>query len=251
MISVSYGGGVNSTAVLIGMYRREIMPDLIMFADTGGERPHTYAYIDMFSKWLTDRGMPPITIVKKGGIQETLEENLLRKHHLPALAYGFKQCSLKYKVQPQDKFCNNHEPFKKHWAAGGKVIKYIGFDAGEKHRQKDYEDTKYITKYPLVEWGMTRDDCVELICKENLTQPGKSSCFFCPAMKPTEIKQMAQIYPELVERAIALEENANLETINGLGRNFSWKKLMDQGDLFSDKYEQYSDFGDKCGCYDG
>jgi len=36
---VSYGGGVNSTAVLVGMVERGIRPDAILFADTGGEHP--------------------------------------------------------------------------------------------------------------------------------------------------------------------------------------------------------------------
>ena len=33
---VSFGGGTNSTAMLIGMFERQIPVDLILFADTGG-----------------------------------------------------------------------------------------------------------------------------------------------------------------------------------------------------------------------
>lgn len=40
---VSFGGGTNSTAMIIGMYLHKIPVDLILFADTGGEQPHTYA----------------------------------------------------------------------------------------------------------------------------------------------------------------------------------------------------------------
>ena len=39
---VSFGGGTNSTAMIIGMYLHKIPIDLILFADTGGEQPHTY-----------------------------------------------------------------------------------------------------------------------------------------------------------------------------------------------------------------
>lgn len=35
-IVVSYGGGTNSTAMLIAMVLKGIKPDLILFADTGG-----------------------------------------------------------------------------------------------------------------------------------------------------------------------------------------------------------------------
>lgn len=61
---VTYGAGSNSTAVLIGFVERGIIPDHIVFADTGGERPETYEYIKIFSKWLIANGMPDIEITK-------------------------------------------------------------------------------------------------------------------------------------------------------------------------------------------
>ncbi len=60
---VSYGGGTNSTAMLIECVNRGIKVDLILFADTGGERPHTYKYIEMFSRWLVGKGYPAIITV--------------------------------------------------------------------------------------------------------------------------------------------------------------------------------------------
>lgn len=39
------GAGVNSTAMLVAMWRRAIRPDLILFADIGAEKPETYAYL--------------------------------------------------------------------------------------------------------------------------------------------------------------------------------------------------------------
>ena len=42
---VAYGLGVNSTAMLVEFARRKIRPDLILFADTGGEKPETYRYM--------------------------------------------------------------------------------------------------------------------------------------------------------------------------------------------------------------
>jgi hypothetical protein len=38
---VAYGLGVDSTAVLIELHRRYIRLDLILFADTGAEKPET------------------------------------------------------------------------------------------------------------------------------------------------------------------------------------------------------------------
>ena len=42
---IADGLGVNSTALLIGLSRAEVRPDLILFADTGSEKPETYAYL--------------------------------------------------------------------------------------------------------------------------------------------------------------------------------------------------------------
>ena len=41
---VSFGGGTNSTAMIVGMYLHKIPVDLILFADPGAEQPHTYEY---------------------------------------------------------------------------------------------------------------------------------------------------------------------------------------------------------------
>jgi len=65
MITVSsFGGGTDSTAMLIGMYQKGEKVDLILFADTGGEKPHTYEHIKRFSAWLVEHGMPEITVVR-------------------------------------------------------------------------------------------------------------------------------------------------------------------------------------------
>lgn len=45
MIVVNFGGGTNSTALLVGMHERGIRPDVIVFSDTGSEVPHTYAHL--------------------------------------------------------------------------------------------------------------------------------------------------------------------------------------------------------------
>ena len=171
---VSYGGGANSTALLIGLHQHRIPVDLILFADTGAEHPHTYAYLEVMDSWLKDHGMPPITRVYKttrDGKRLTLEDECLQSCSLPSIAYGFK------------------------W-------------------------------YPLMEWGWTRDDCIRQIEAAGLPQPGKSSCFFCPSMKPDEITALREQHPDLFRRALALEDNArkNLKTVKGLGRNYSWRE---------------------------
>lgn len=251
-IVVAYGGGVNSTAMLVEFHRRGIQPDLILFADTGGERPETYAAVQKVSDWCKAHGMPEILTVQKTyqGQFEGLEKNCLRMKMLPSIAYGHKSCSQKYKVDPQNKFVNNWEPAQKAWDAGHKIIKAIGYDASEERRAKIPEDEKYAYWYPLIEWGIFREDCVEICSAEGLPT-AKSSCFFCPSMKRREIIELAKMHPDLARRAIEMENNAQLTTVKGLGRDFAW------GDFLSNEADQMRLWPDyevpeiPCGCYDG
>jgi hypothetical protein len=220
---VSYGAGTNSTAMLVEMARRGEKVGGITFADTGGEKPATYEYLAMFSDWLQDHGMPKIETVKKGGRVETLEENCHRMNMLPSVAYGFKGCSLKYKAEPQEAFANNWKPARDAWNAGLLVVKCLGFDADEPHRARFTEDKKYKWRYPLIEFDMGRDECIDSIKAAGLPLPGKSACFFCPNSKPHEILALPR---DLQDRAVAMERNANLTSIAGLGRRWKWEDLL-------------------------
>jgi len=222
---VGYGAGVDSTAMLIGLTKKGVKIDFIIFSDTGGEKPETYAFIPVFSRWLVKNGQPEITIVKykrEDGEQETLEQELLRRKVLPPIAYGFKSCSEKYKIRPLNRWLkdNHSEIFK-----GEFPIKYIGFDRGESRRVKPDPTGLFENKYPLIEWGWSRQDCEGIIKAEGLCLPPKSSCFFCPNMKPHEIFRLPE---DLKQRAIEIEGAAkgSLIELKGLGRNFSWKDLI-------------------------
>lgn len=258
---VGYGGGTNSTAMLIGMYQRGIPVDLILFSDTGGEQPHTYKYIPIMNRWLKEHGMTEITVVEnvdKNGDRLTLGQECLRSGTLPAIAYGYKKCSLKHKIAPQDKFCNNYPPCQEVWVAGEKVIKYIGFDTGEeRHRDHaivyDIQDKKYKKEYPLIDWDWYREDCVVAIQQVGLPLPGKSSCFFCPSMKRHEIRTLYHKHRDLYDRAIAIERGAmpNLISVKGLGRNWSWEDFVAADKNQTAMCALFPEHDMPCGCYDG
>lgn len=241
---VSYGAGTNSTAMLIKMVERSEVVDAITFADTGGELPETYAYLDMFGAWLTERGYPEITRVRVES--RTLEEDCLIRKTLPSVVFGFKTCSLRFKAEPQQKFVNNYQPAKDAWARGEKVVKCIGFDADEPNRAKFDEDKKYKWRYPLIEWDMGRAECVETIKAAGLELPGKSACYFCPNSKPHEILRLPREYQD---RAIAMERNAEMTKMYGLGRLWKWEDLLRadraQMDLFKCNTAM------PCDCFDG
>lgn len=236
---LTFGGGTNSSAIIAGIIEKELpRPDLILFADTGGEKPHTYDHIVWMQSFLKKHGFPEITIVKRilrNGNSPTLEEDVLRLKTLPSIAFGWKTCSQKFKIAPQDQYCNKF--FKQYFKLGNKVTKIIGYDFAETRRwmKMKVEDDKYIYKAPLVEWEWDRTACVESLKRVGIPQPGKSACFFCPSTKKTEIVQLGKDYPDLLERALKMEQNAisggKITTVYGLGRNRSWKSILESNDI--------------------
>jgi hypothetical protein len=222
---LSLGMGINSVAIICGMIeRRERAPDAILFADTGGEKKRTYAYIAILNAFLRKHGWPEVTIVRKGGNGETLEENCRRKNMLPSLAYGRKGCSQKFKVGPQEVWGNKR--YRRYFKAGGMVDKLLGYDFKETRRwmKAKLEDGKYFYRFPLVEWEWDRAACIAAILRAGLPLPGKSACFFCPASTLDDIEHLRVNDPDQFKRAIRMEFDSrmNLKTIYGLGRRFSW-----------------------------
>jgi hypothetical protein len=271
-VLVSYGAGTNSTAMLIEMVARGERIDAILFADTGGERPETYAFLALFSAWLSDQGYPAITVVRhllRDGTFQSLEDECLSKAILPSIAYGFKKCAGKFKLEPQTKWTNAWPAARSAWIRRARVIKLIGFGVDERGRAEKgnaYQDDawyrryvdgesipniarsevaepgdrnqlrnlsrriteacRYRKRYPLIEFGMGRDECVETIARAGLPPPGKSACFFCSSSKLHEIRALTI---PLRNRAIALEDTARpgLTAIKGLGRSFAWRDVLE------------------------
>ncbi len=259
-LAVSFGGGTNSTAMLCGMRERGIRPSLITFADTGAEMPHTYEHVAMMRAQVqTWWGIDLLTVRKLyQGKFEGLEGQCKRHGQMPSLAYGHRSCSVKYKHEPQDRAL---KPAMK--AAGvTHAIKAIGFDAGEGHRVKaEHMATKPIKSglyvrhwYPLVEWGWKRDDCAAAIERHGLPQPGKSSCYFCPAMKRREVMKLREEYPEMLARALAIEDAAqsNTTTHRGLGgAKNRWRDWLAMDKAQARLWNDIEPAHVPCGCYDG
>lgn len=260
---ISWGGGVNSTAMIIGMAKKKLPVDLILFADPGGELPATYKFRKNFNKWLRKHNLPEIKTLyytNENGDIQTLEEECLKYKTLPAPCFGYKNCSVKYKTGVVNKFCNNYQPCGDKWAKGEKVNRFIGYDAGEWRRKENAvipEEylRKYDNSYPLIAWGWHRQDCIKAIEAEGLPIPPKSACFFCPNTKKHEIFQLYKENRDLYERAIAIEKNGIVKShdIKGLGRAWSWEDLIeaDKRQVKMDFMEDiYIDDKIPCGCFD-
>ncbi len=228
-IAVSYGLGVDSTAMLIGMIQANVVPDVILFADTGGEKDETYAYMPVMNDYLARHGFPTVTVVrntvkdfKNWPPYKTLEENCLTNATLPSVAFGWqmKSCSIKWKAAPMHRFLKQFEAAIACWRAGGRVLRTIGFDdsPGDQRRRNhaaDLDDPLYRCVYPLQEWHWDRERCKQVIREAGLPVPPKSSCFFCPAMKPDEVRALPA---DKLRRIVLMEARAKpqLKSIDGL-----------------------------------
>lgn len=254
---VAFGGGTNSLAVLIGLRRKNIVPNLITFSDTKGEKPETYAVVESTSAWCVSNGFPPITTVQTVSPAhgfEGLEGMATRLGTLPSKAFGYKSCSQRFKIEPQQKFLNHWKPARDAWKEKRKVVQVIGYDAGEPQRAKAYSNDKFEFWYPLIDWGWGRDECVTAIAEEGLPQPGKSACFFCPSMRKPEVIALSKEHPDLFERAVEMERGAlasgKLGVVKGLGRHWSWEELV----AASEQQRQLipeNRMGIDCACFDG
>jgi hypothetical protein len=193
---VAYGGGVDSTAMLVGFRATGIRPDLILMADPGSEKDATYQYLPTINRWLEGASFPLVQIVRyqpqqfKYGPYHSLAGNCIRNATLPSLAFGRKACSMKWKVTPQNAFCATWEPAVRAWRSGRKARKAIGFDSGVKDCMRYAEaaanaqdDKRYAYIYPLRDWEWDRERCVREILAAGLQVPAKSACFCCPSTK--------------------------------------------------------------------
>ena len=178
---VSFGGGVNSTALLIGMHERGDRPDAILFADTGGEKPETYEHIERVQKWIGGVGFPPLTTVGyTTSAHGTLEQECLNNETLPSKAFGFGGCSVKWKRAPMDRWVAAWPQAVAALERGEQVQRLIGLHAGEMKRGKIPDDAKYRYRYPLREWGWVQADCEAAHVRAGLKLAMQERMFLLP-----------------------------------------------------------------------
>jgi len=190
---ISFGAGVNSTAMTI-LLVNEGWRGPIMFADTGCEWPETYCFAEMFARdWLAPRAMR-ITVLdgayraQASGRDERTLIGYCEGYAVTPFA-GSRWCTQGWKSEPM-----------RHWAdAQGITEQLVGIAADEAHRQREL-------RYPLVERGITRADCIRIIEAEGLPVPQKSGCYICPFQRIGQWRDLYYRHPELFERAARLEE---------------------------------------------
>lgn len=190
---LSFGGGVDSTALMLLLHEQDKKFETV-FVNHNGDKPETYAYIE----YLREQGYV-ITEIKpdvswKGHFSDIYEYFYFHKS-VPLI--GFRICTDKFKIRPFNKYVQRP------------CTALIGFDAQEKKRVNKRTEKGITKEYPLIENGLTRNDCKQLIRKHGLKVPPKSGCYFCPFQTKKEWKKLMVTHPALFKKAVALENNSS------------------------------------------
>lgn len=190
----SFGCGVDSIGGLVAFGRDY---DEIIFDDTGGEKPETYAYLEYLQKTL---GWNIVVLKSKYG---NIYDYYYKKKIYPTMFA--RDCTGKFKIDPQNKYLRTKYGKKAHFI----IDLFIDNDEPERMFTSKY---RYITlRYPLIDAKMGRDDCVAAIKNAGMPIPIKSGCFFCPYTPPEVWRRMkngSEEQREMYAKAKKLEDNS-------------------------------------------
>lgn len=246
---LSYGAGVNSTALAILLCEMKLTnPDWyepweIIFADTGCEKQETYKYIENVFKSYLNKHNRELIIVKP---TETVLERWQRLRVVGSRLH--RACTREAKINPIRKYIA--------WYGNiSKDIQLVGIDAEESHRVKEHPRTCY----PLVDENIDRDGCIQIIKDAGLCVPEKSGCWFCPFMRVSEIINLAQNYPDKFQKIVELEKAEAEARPDVETRFYQWgdkpATYWFERAKAKDKQMEFSEIKDyrviPCECYDG
>ncbi|MEV4323113.1 phosphoadenosine phosphosulfate reductase [Microbispora rosea] len=227
---VSYGGGVQSTALLALAAQRQIIFPTFLFANVGddSEHPATLAYVrEVAMPYARQHGIEihEIQRRRRDGSIETLWERLhqarLRSIPIPVRmangAPGRRSCTSDFKIKVVARWLRERGATAQHPAVLGIGISLDEIHRANKRRSGPYEQIEY----PLLDLGLRRSDCVQIISAAGLPVPAKSACFFCPLKTVDAWREQRSYEPELFAKSVELEAVLN-EKRAMLGRDAAY-----------------------------
>ena len=220
LTTISYGGGVQSTAMLVlaaqGKLGYEV--DAALFANVGddSEHPATLEYVrNVAMPWAAERGIPvhELRRSRKTGVEFDGLYGHIVNHDDPGTlrepipvrgmngAPLSRSCTRDWKVGTVGKWLKAHGA-----TADNPATVCIGISTDEIQRVSNKRAMPYEQPvYPLIDLGLDRSACARVIADAGLPVPPKSSCFFCPFHRPQMWAEMRRDEPELFWKAADLE----------------------------------------------
>lgn len=205
-VAISLGWGVQSWT-LAAMSALGALPkvDAAVHSDTQHERGVTYDFAQQWTPWLEGHGIKIATVVNQGyGATDVVIKN--NKIQIPAFTIGDsgkgqvrRQCTMSWKISPLRRWLQEHRNKRP-------VELWLGISTDEWQRAKD-SDRKYLKhRFPLLDLGMSRQDCLDWLAAHDLPSPGKSSCVFCPFLNKDAWINMRLYQPEDFAKAVEIDE---------------------------------------------
>lgn len=200
---ISLGAGVQSSTMALMAARGEIspMPSAAVFADTGAEPESVYRFLDFVEARVP---FPVFRVMHKSGLlHDLLNPTNNRASNPPLFTEGggmlMRKCTGDFKINPIRRKVRE-------LCGGAPVTQWIGISTDEAHRMKP-SNVQYIThRWPLVEMGMNRGDCIAWMLANGYPQPPKSACSFCPYHDDTVWSEIKRNDPAAWEQACTVDE---------------------------------------------
>lgn len=227
---ISYGGGVQSTAMLVlaceGRLGYDV--DAAVFANVGpnSEHPATLTFIEEVARpYCAEHGLELVevrrTMVRSGEVKDLYDDLMdpeMKAVKIPVRlgtgAPGNRICTVDYKVKPMARWLKQNGASKTDPAT---VL--IGFSTDEVFRVGRGQPIPGQERaYPLIDLGLSRSACQQLIADAGLPVPPKSSCYFCPFRTKQVWAEMRRDEPELFQKTVELER-AMINKRHALGRD--------------------------------
>ena len=213
--AVSLSGGKDSTAMLLLMIERGMPIDMVLYADTGMEFPEMYAHIAKLDAYLYEQRGIHITVLRHPEGFEYLMfdepktkpssiENRIRLG-VPLFGNGWPGIRVRWCTGALKTKLINKEV--KRLKGAYDAFHYIGIAADEAWRCKG-------EKYPLVEWGITETQALQICYDRGFDFGGlyeiynRASCWCCPFQRIGELRKLRRHHPELWQKLRDLDRRA-------------------------------------------
>lgn len=221
---LSLGAGVQSSTLALMMAKGEVKPvDAAIFADTQNEPDSVMAWLDWLETEIARSPHPyPVYRVTKGNLAD--RETIIRtskksgKQYIQGGIPAFvlaptgkkgllgRKCTTDFKIQPiyvkvRELLDIKRAPREKQILA--KMA--IGISLDEVHRMKPNTFSYVESYWPLIDLGMTRDDCFTWMAKHGYPMPPRSACVFCPFHSDVEWVRLRDEEPHEFAKAVEFE----------------------------------------------
>ena len=232
---LSMGAGVQSSTIALMAAGGAItpMPDCAIFADTQSEPENVTKWLD----WLETVLPFPVHRVTAGdlGADELRVRvsqksgNRYLKSSIPAFVVNpdgsrgllGRKCTSDYKIVPIQRKVRELTGIKR---AGRGIIAarmWIGISTDEAHRMKPSRVDYIENTFPLIDFGLSREDCLKWIRENGYPEPPRSSCRFCPFHSDDEWTRLKTQQPDDFDKVVQFEKQlqaaaASQNTLRGM-----------------------------------